>query len=107
MYEVQDGRAYSEFVRNRRNELLERIGRAAARVGRSADEVTLLAVSKTVGVDEVRVAFDCGYRVFVENRPQELKRKTDAASRDAELAAARFDMIGNLQKNKINRFQSV
>ncbi len=103
MCEGQDGRAYAEFVRNRRHELLERIERAASRAGRSADEVTLLAVSKTVGIDEVRVAFDCGYRVFGENRPQELKRKVSAARADPRLADARFDMIGNLQKNKINQ----
>lgn len=93
---------YPEFVAGRRAEILDRMGRALERAGRTLDEVRLVAVSKTVGVDEVVAAIGAGYRSFGENRPQELARKTDALALGAALPPVRFDMIGNLQKNKIN-----
>ena len=72
--------------------------RAAVRAG----DATLVAVSKTVGVDEVVAAIDAGYRVFGENRPQELTRKLEGLSLRPDAPPVRFDMIGNLQTNKIN-----
>ena len=92
---TRDG--YREFLSARRAYLMGRIAEAAARAGRDASEVELLAVSKTVDVAAVRCALQVGYATFGENRPQELKRKA------AELPDVRFDMIGNLQKNKINQ----
>ena len=94
---------YGAFLSERRRELAERIASAATRSGRDASEVTLLAVSKTVGVEEVLIAHSVGYRVFGENRPQELKRKVAELESYHEMDDARFDMIGNLQKNKINQ----
>ena len=95
--------AYGAFLRERREELLGRIADAAARAGRSADEVTPIAVSKTVGPAEVVLARRAGWRVFGENRPQELARKLAALEAEPECRDLRFDMIGNLQKNKINQ----
>lgn len=95
--------SYEAFVCERRVELLDRIARAASRVGRDPSEVTLLAVSKTVGDLQVAQAYEAGYRTFGENRPQELKRKVAAARADARLVDISFHMIGNLQKNKINQ----
>lgn len=99
----QDMAGYEEFLAERRARLMERIGQAAARAGRDASGITLLAVSKTVGDREVELAYKAGYRVFGENRPQELKRKVAAVRLNEKLANVRFDMIGNLQKNKINQ----
>lgn len=95
-----DAQSYAEFLAKRRAELLGRIADAAARAGRSADEVTLLAVSKTVDVEQMRLAYAQGYEAFGENRPQDLQRKAEAL-RDVE--GIRIDMIGNLQRNKINK----
>lgn len=94
---------YASFLGERRAEILRRIAEAAGRVGRDPSEVTLLAVSKTVGPDEVFLAWQQGYRAFGENRPQELTRKLAGAAEHPEMAQARFDMIGNLQTNKINQ----
>lgn len=96
-------RLYRSFLEKRRGMLLDRIHESALRSGRDVDEVTLLAVSKTVGPQEVALAWDAGYRVFGENRPQELTRKLEALSGVPGLEGMRFDMIGNLQKNKINQ----
>lgn len=100
-------RDYAAFLAERRGELLERIADAAGRAGRDPSDVTLLAVSKTVRNSEVAQAFAAGYRVFGENRPQELKRKWTFAQQDQSLAGIRFDMIGNLQTNKINQVLGV
>ena len=94
---------YARFLRERREEILGRIAEAAARAGRGADEIEAIAVSKTVGSDEVLLARRAGWRLFGENRPQELGRKLEALGQLPEMADARFDMIGNLQKNKINQ----
>ena len=93
--------AYLSFVRERRAQIIARLEAACDRAGRDASEVTLAAVSKTVGPAEVLTAMRAGYETFAENRPQELVRKLDAFAA-AGIEAPRFDMIGNLQKNKIN-----
>lgn len=95
--------SYRAFLAERRAELLERIAQAAGRAGRDASEVLLLAVSKTVGDDEVVLAHEVGYNAFGENRPQELKRKVAVVRENPRMDGVRFDMIGNLQKNKINQ----
>ncbi|MCI1665525.1 MAG: YggS family pyridoxal phosphate-dependent enzyme [Atopobiaceae bacterium] len=97
---------YEAFLTARRSEILDRVSRACSRAGRTPDDVVVEAVSKTVDIDAVEAAMDVGWDVFGENRPQELARKRDAIDATADergLAAPRFDMIGNLQKNKINQ----
>ena len=93
---------YQRFLGERREEILARVAAAAARAGRAAGEVEAIAVSKTVGPDEVRAARAAGWEVFGENRPQELGRKLAALDAAGDPPAT-FDMIGNLQKNKINQ----
>jgi len=90
---------YLDLMRARRERILERFYAALDRAGRPHDAARLIAVSKTVGVDETVAAIQAGYRHFAENRPQELVRKLAGL---AELPEVRFDMIGNLQTNKIN-----
>lgn len=93
---------YSAFIENRRAEILQRVDASLAVSGRTRDEVELVAVSKTVGLMQVLAAIDAGYRVFGENRPQELHRKLEGLDLVQETRPVRFDMIGNLQTNKIN-----
>lgn len=93
---------YIESMARRREQILSRIDAACERSGRRRDDLKLLAVSKTVGVEEVLAAISVGYRSFGENRPQELTRKFDALHAVPDLPKIRFDMIGNLQTNKIN-----
>src|SRR6202162_1771724 len=77
----------------------ERIARAAARAGRRAEEITLVAVSKTQPVEEIREAWGEGIRHFGENRVQERESKR-AALADLE---ATWHLIGHLQSNKARR----
>ena len=63
--------------------------------GRDPREVTLVAVSKTVGVPEVEQAIAAGAHDFGENRPDQLVLKTDA------LPDERWHFIGNIQSRRI------
>lgn len=77
----------------------EAIARAAARSGRRAEDVTLIAVSKYVGVAEIDALLAAGCRDLGENRPQDLWRKAEQL-RDRPI---RWHMIGHLQRNKARR----
>ena len=94
---------YVAFLAERREAILANIEDACRRCGRTSDEIEAIAVSKTVGPEEVAAAFALGWRLFGENRPQELVRKLNALAENPETAGIVFDMIGNLQKNKINQ----
>ena len=74
----------------------ERIAKAAARVGRDPEGITLVAVTKTMPVERIREAMDAGQRVFGENRVQEAEAKVEAVGRDVQ-----WHLIGHLQRNKV------
>ncbi len=84
----------------------ERIVEACNRCGRSADEVTLVAVSKTCGSDDVQALYDVGHRDFGENYVQEWEGKADALPDDV-----RWHFIGGLQSRKaklvVNRVELI
>ena len=82
----------------------ERIARAAARAGRTPDDVTLVAVAKTHPPERVREAFAAGLRDFGENKVQEAEAKIEAL---ADLAGARWHMVGHLQANKARKAVSL
>ncbi len=69
---------------------------AVNRAGRNADDVTLIAVSKTKPVEMLREAYDEGIRDFGENKVQEIMDKYDELPDDI-----RWHMIGHLQTNKV------
>jgi len=75
------------------------IDRAAARSGRGGGEVTLVAVVKTVPAAGVREALALGIADLGENRVQEAEAHVGSLGR----AAARWHMIGHLQRNKAAR----
>jgi len=74
-----------------------RIARAAERAGRTTEEITLMAVTKTHGPDVICQAYEAGLRVFGENRVQEFAEKTAKLS---DLVGVEWHMIGHLQTNK-------
>jgi pyridoxal phosphate enzyme (YggS family) len=74
------------------------IVRACADAGRAAGSVTLVAVSKTFGVDAIEPVIAAGQRVFGENRVQEAKAKWPAL-RDRH-PGIELHLIGPLQSNK-------
>jgi pyridoxal phosphate enzyme (YggS family) len=75
----------------------ERVNLSARRAGRSVDDITLMAVSKTQPPERIRQAYASGLRVFGENRVQEFSGKVDALG---DLPEAQWHLIGHLQSNK-------
>lgn len=66
-----------------------------SRLGRPADSVRILAVSKTFPVEAIAEAYACGVRMFGENKIQELALKAESLPSDIE-----WHFIGHLQSNK-------
>jgi len=78
----------------------ERMERAAARARRDPASITLLAVTKVFPSAVIREAYELGLREFGENYVQEFEGKYPEV---ADLAGARFHLIGHLQSNKSRR----
>src|ERR1041384_3372314 len=78
----------------------ERVARAADRVRRDPAGIVMLAVTKVFPAAVIREAYELGLREFGENYVQEFERK---APEVADLAGARFHLIGHLQSNKSRR----
>jgi pyridoxal phosphate enzyme (YggS family) len=72
------------------------IAEAATRAGRDADEIELVAVSKTHPPEAVSEALDAGQIIFGESRVQEARAKIPLLP-----GRARWHFIGHLQRNKI------
>ncbi len=83
--------------RRSRERVLGQIADACARSGRSPDDVLLVAVSKTVPAEQVRLAVGAGLTVLGENRVQELVAKAP------EVPGATWHLVGPLQSNKARR----
>jgi pyridoxal phosphate enzyme (YggS family) len=74
------------------------IEKACREAGREPESVTLVAISKTFGVDAIRPMLQAGHRVFGENRVQEAKAKWPALR--AEFPGVELHLVGPLQSNK-------
>ena len=85
---TQDIRANLEAVH-------ERVARACERAGRKPDDVLLIAVSKTVEIERIRLAVAAGVQALGENRVQEAKDKVAELGRPVP-----WHLIGSLQTNK-------
>jgi pyridoxal phosphate enzyme (YggS family) len=83
-----------EAYRAARAEVFARIAAACARAGRDGDDVTLVAVSKTVPPEALRDAVAAGLDLLGENRVQE------AVAKVPQVPGARWHLVGPLQSNK-------
>jgi PLP dependent protein len=84
-------------------EVRQRIDVAASRAGRRAEEITLIAVTKTHPSSKILNLYEAGVRHFGENRVQERESKLADTSR----MDATWHMIGHLQKNKAARIPAL
>jgi pyridoxal phosphate enzyme (YggS family) len=83
-------------IADRLAEVRDRIAAAASRAGRSPDDITLVGAAKGVAVERVREAVEAGLRDIGENYVQELLSKRAMVG-----DAARWHVIGRLQRNKV------
>ena len=78
----------------------DEIAEAAIKAGRAADDVRLMAVTKTVSVDKINYAIDnCGIDLIGENKVQEFLSKKD----ELHLNSVEKHLIGHLQTNKVKK----
>jgi hypothetical protein len=83
-------------IRQRLEEVRDRIAQAAGSVGRNAADVTLVAVSKTMSDASILEAYEAGHRTFGENRVQEFISKAPGLPEDIH-----WHFVGRLQRNKV------
>ena len=88
----------AQAIAERVQRVRERIERASERAGR-ADQVTLVAVTKTHPPEVVEAVVRAGIRDVGENRVSELDEKVADLGRET----ARWHLIGHLQRNKVRR----
>ncbi len=86
------------IVSNQYDSMLNLVRQSAVNAGRSADEVQLLAVSKTFPAEDIAELYSHGCRIFGESRIQELDVKAAALPADIE-----WHLIGLLQSNKVRK----
>jgi pyridoxal phosphate enzyme (YggS family) len=83
-------------IANNWKQVQERVAKAALRSGRSVDDVTLIAVSKTWPIARVQEAVDAGAVNLGENRVQEAQEKVGQIT-----GSVSWHLIGHLQRNKV------
>ncbi len=89
----------ASVIRANLESVRRRVAAAAERSGRAPESVRLVAVTKTVGLDEIRALHDLGVRDFGESRVLEALRRIEALKG----LGARWHMIGHVQTKKANK----
>ncbi len=82
-------------IKERYEKVREEVAQCCREAGRDVSEVSLIAVSKTVGIEGVRCAYEAGARDFGENRPDQIVAK------HLEFPQAQWHFIGNIQSRRI------
>src|SRR5215213_8635325 len=88
----------SPSLQTRVEKVLTMVADASRSSGRQPEEVTIVAVTKTVDRDAIQAAYALGLRHFGENRVQDAKRKL--ADSTPLAPGAVLHLIGQLQSNK-------
>ncbi|WP_105619614.1 YggS family pyridoxal phosphate-dependent enzyme [Vallitalea okinawensis] len=85
-----------EYIKENLDAIVNKIENAAKKSGRCAEDITLLAVTKTLNTDKIQPALDWGIDEVGENKVQEIRDKYDYFNGQAAI-----HMIGHLQRNKV------
>jgi len=94
-----DNQVSGHSINGRIHEVIDRIAAAAIKSGRCGEDITLVAVSKTIDIDPIREALLTGHRHFGENRVQEAKNKWPELK--VAFPDTKLHLIGPLQTNKV------
>ena len=77
--------------------LKERVAKAAERAGRLPSDIVIVAATKTVPPEKIKIALELGIRIIGENRVQEALQKKPL------VGGGEWHMIGHLQRNKVKK----
>ncbi|MDF2986578.1 MAG: alanine racemase domain protein [Eubacterium sp.] len=83
-------------IKNNLDNIFDKVRAAAEKSGRTAEDIKVIAVTKTVEVDRIKNVYEYGLRDMGENRVQELTDKYDKLPEDCK-----WHLIGHLQTNKV------
>ncbi len=86
-----------EQLSDRLSRVEEKINKYARSVGRSSDEIKMVAVSKSQPLQKIEYFLDRGVRLFGENRARELRKK----NRKLQETDISWHFVGHLQRNKV------
>jgi len=89
-----------DYIAENIQSIRERMASAALKCGRSPDEITLLAISKTFPKELIAQAAQAGIKKFGENRVQEAETKMPELR---EIPGLEWHLVGHLQANKAKR----
>ncbi|MGC9046257.1 MAG: YggS family pyridoxal phosphate-dependent enzyme [Thermodesulfovibrio sp.] len=91
------------MLSERISSVFKKITYAALRAGRNPEEIKVVAVTKSQGIDKIKEAAQLGLRIFGENRVQEAKNKIEALKDFIAQWQINIEwhMIGHLQSNKV------
>jgi len=87
-------RSMEENIKN----IWSRIEKAAEKTGKNKEDIKLVAVTKTVEVERIKEAINCGMQIIGENRVQEAESKFDQITAKVEK-----HLVGHLQTNKAKK----
>jgi len=98
-------------LRERYDDVCARVAHAAAKSGRRASDVMLVAVTKNASIDEIRELVSYGHVDLGENRVQQMVQRAAMldesnarrVERGLETQPVRWHMIGSLQRNKVRQ----
>ena len=93
------------MIRENISRTREQIAAASRKAGRSADDVTLVGVSKFQPLESLYAAVDCGMELLGESRVQEAEDKRHAWQKEKKRPC--WHMIGHLQRNKARKALSL
>jgi pyridoxal phosphate enzyme (YggS family) len=85
-----------DYIKDNIKLVLDNIEKAARKVGRNPNEITLIAVSKTKPIEFIEEALKCNIINMGENKVQEIREKYGMIN-----TKAKWHMIGHLQTNKV------
>lgn len=88
-------------IKDNIDSILKRVNAAAEKAGKNMDDITVIAVSKTVDWEKAKEAVNAGLSNLGENRVQELVNKYEQFENLGLNSKTNFHMIGHLQKNKV------
>lgn len=84
-----------DYIKSNIHSIKGQINKSCENVNRES-KANLIAVTKTVDIDAIKIAIDAGITDIGENKPQELARKYEAIG-----DRVRWHLIGSLQTNKV------
>jgi len=90
--------AHMEGLEENIKNIWSRIEKAAEKIGKSKEDIKLVAVTKTVELERIKEAIKCGIQIIGENRVQEAESKFGQIKEKVEK-----HLVGHLQTNKVKK----